>query len=191
MAEGNSSKKTEVETVKMTDGRAVDFPGKKRMDKSPLEDGRLGIRIDFRNGQTRDFPMNLDLKDRFAVHGMEQKYGDETAGLEDIDDMIEAVDELHDRLFNAGDWSTKREASGFAGTSILLKALVEVTGRTVEYVRTWLKDKSQAQKMALRLDDKVRPVVERLEKEKASGGKEPIDTKALLGTMRSEERSVG
>src|SRR5208282_600443 len=181
---GTAEGKT-VEAVKMTDGRVVEFVGTKRkMLKESLfgESGDIAVRLDFRNGETRTFPLPKTLIAKFAAHGAEQKLGDETAGEEDIDDMIIAVDTLIARLEN-GEWSTKREGGGFAGTSVLLRALVEYRTQVAESkgetadvatitakVKEFLSDKKQAEKMALRTSPKLKSIVERLEAEKTARG---------------------
>jgi uncharacterized small protein (DUF1192 family) len=174
---------TQIETVKMDDGRAVDFAGKRKMLKSSsIVDGEPIVRLDFRNGETRTFKIPGALYNKFALHGAEQKLGDEIAGIEDVEDCVLAVDELTQRL-EAGEWGIKREANGMAGTSVLLKALVEVTGKDVAAVKTFLATKSQAEKIALRNSAKIKPVVERLEAEKAAKGTSKVDTEALLGEL--------
>lgn len=199
--EGNGATKsksstTEVETITLENGRAEDFPGKRKMNKYSFVEGegpdrKLGIELCFRNGAYRKFFLNPDLYDKFATHGAEQKYGDETAGLQDnIDDMVEAVDQLHERL-TAGDWKTTREASALAGTSVLIKALVEVMGKPVESVRQFLKDKSQAEKLALRVNPRIKPVVERLESERANKVAS-VDTEQMLNDwMKKAEGAEG
>lgn len=160
---------TVVETVKMTDERLVDFPGKRKLSKESFiaPDGSVSTRLDFRNGETRTFTIPAKMFARFAAHGAEQKLGDEIAGVEDLDDAILAIDELTERL-SAGEWGVKRESSGIAGSSILLRAIVEVTGKSVEKVREYLKTKSPAWKLAARESEKFAAVVKRLESEKAS-----------------------
>lgn len=175
-----AAKETVIETVKMTDGRLTDFPGKRKMSKDSWveSDGTIKVRFDFRNGETRTFTLRSDMVAKFAAHGAEQKLGDEAAGIEDIDDIVLAIDELIERL-NGGEWGVKRESSGFAGTSILLRAIVEVTGKSVEAVRAYLKEKTPAQKLALREAAMFAPVVKRLEAEKAAK-KPAVDTAPLL-----------
>lgn len=174
--------KPEVETVELTDGRKVDFVGKRKMLKETIIDGdTVACRIDFRNGQTRTFVLPQELLLKFAGHGAEQKYGDETAGVDDVDDMVLAVDDLDSRIQKL-EWSQKREGSGMAGTSILLRALMEFSGRSQEQVKEFLTGKSQAEKLALRNSAKVKPIVERLEAEKLSKGTK-VDTDALLGAL--------
>lgn len=174
---------TQVETVAMTDGRVVDFAGKRKLLKESYvtADGKVQVRLDFRNGETRLFTLPDNLMAKFAAHGAEQKLGDEIAGLTDTEDCVLAVDELIDRLYN-GEWSVKREANGMAGTSVLVRALVEHTGKTVDAIKQFLSGKSQAEKVALRNNPKIKPIVERIEAEKASK-KANVDTDAMLGEL--------
>ena len=174
---------TTVETVTLTDGRIVDFAGKRKLlkESSMTADGKVAVRLDFRNGETRLFTIPDALLNKFAAHGAEQKLGDEIAGLNDVEDCVLAVDELIDRLYN-GEWSVKREANGMAGTSVLVRALVEHTGKTVDAIKQFLSGKSQAEKVALRNNPKIKPIVERIEAEKASK-KANVDTDAMLGEL--------
>lgn len=185
MTEAVSNKKAEavVETVKMTDGRLVDFAGKRKLLKESMlsAENKVQIRLDFRNGQTRTFTIPDNMVIKFAAHGAEQKLGDEIAGIEDVEDGVLAIDELIDRLYN-GEWGVKRDANGMSGTSTLLKALVEHTGKTVEQIKSFLTGKSQAEKVALRNNPKIKPIVDRIEAEKASR-KTNVDTEALLGEL--------
>lgn len=174
-------KEVEYTTVTMDDGRVVDFAGKRRMQKESIEgtDGELQVRLDFVNGETRLFTIPEVLASKFALHGAEQKLGDEIAGLEDVEDAVLAIDELMDRL-NAGDWSVRRESSGLAGASVLARALAELTGKPHSQVKEDLKGLSHAEKVALRDHPKLSPIIARLEvnkKKKAS----TVDTEALLG----------
>ena len=183
----SDSKKTEVETITMDDGRIVEFPGKRKLLKESIIDDNAGtvqIRLDFRNGETRLFTIPDVLMLKFAAHGAEQKLGDEIAGIkgDDLGDAVLAVDNLMDRL-SAGEWSVKRESNGMAGTSVLIRALVEHTGKDVEAIKEFLKPKSQAEKIALRNNPKIKPIVERLEGEKAS--KSNVDTEALLDELEA------
>lgn len=171
---------TTYETVKMSDGRLVDFPGKRQLIKTSSLDG-MSVTLDFRNGETRVFTLPPAMVNQFALHGAEQKLGDEIAGLKEIDDAVMAVDELIDRLYN-GEWGVKREASGMAGTSVLARALVEVTGKPIEKVKEFLKAKTQAEKIALRADTRIKTVVDRLEAAKVAKGAQ-VDTSALLNEL--------
>jgi hypothetical protein len=177
----------------MTDGRVVEFPGKRKLIKTSkgTPEGKLEIVLDFLNGETRLFTLPEALLTQFALHGAEQKLGDEMAGLDDIEDGILAVDNLIDRLYE-GKWALSRESSGMAGTSILARALMEVQSKPASVVRDFLAAKTQAEKVALRNNPRVLPVIQRLEAEKAARaaarGKVPaekpsIDTDSLLDAL--------
>lgn len=176
-------KETAIETVKMADERLVEFAGKRKLLKESFvtPEGKVQVRLDFRNGETRLFTIPDALMTKFASHGAEQKLGDEIAGLDDVEDAVLAVDSLIDRLYN-GEWGAKRESSGMAGTSVLVRALVEHTGQSVEKIKAFLANKTQAEKVALRGNAKIRPIVERLEAEKAAKSS-TVDTDALLGEL--------
>jgi len=161
--ETKSRKKTEVQNVTMTDGRTVGFAGKRKVNKETLldetkivldgntvtlEEGAVVVRMDFRNGETRTLPLPLILLPRFAGHGGEQKYGDELASPADKplseEDMVLAIDDLHSRIMQ-GEWSMQREGGGgFAGASVVVRAIVEASGKTIEDVKAFLQKKLDA-----------------------------------------------
>jgi len=179
-----AAKETQITTVTMLNGDIVDFPGKRRMLKETIIDeaaGTVTVKLQFINGETRMFQIPPSLLLKFAAHGAEQKYGDETAGLTEVDDAVLAVDDLNDRIQKL-EWNVKREASGMAGTSILAKALVEHTVKTIEQIKAFLSVKSQAEKAALRANSKLKPIIERLEAAKATKAS-AVDTEALLGEL--------
>lgn len=182
-AEATAAKpKAEVTKVKMSDGREVEFAGKRKLLKEIIVDEKgVKIRLDFVNGTTRTFPVRDSYFYHAAGHGMSQKYGDECAGLDDVDDMILGVDEMDKRLAEKGldGWRIAREGGGLGGTSVLLRALVELSGKPAEEVKAFLATKSQAEKLALRNSAKVKPIVEKIEAEKASKAAK-VDTDALL-----------
>lgn len=174
----------QVDKVQMTDGRTVEFVGKRKMLKeASVADGQLpSVRFDFRNGNTINFQVPDGLLNKFAAHGAAQKIGDETAGEDDVDDMQIAVETIIERLSN-GEWEKVREGGGgFGGTSILALAIVEVSGKPLEAVRAWLKTKNKAEKDAMRASPKFKPVVDRLESEKISKAAH-VDTDALLADL--------
>lgn len=171
------------ETVTMDDGRIVEFAGKRKMLKQTLvsPDGVVSVRLDFVNGETRTFTIPEKLMAKCAGHGAEQKLGDEIAGVADVEDCIMAIDELMDRL-HAGEWAVKREASALAGTSVLARALAEHSGKDIATIKGFLAGKTQAEKVALRQNQAIAPIVARLE---AAKTKKPstVDTEALLGEL--------
>jgi hypothetical protein len=170
--------------VQMEDGRVVEFSAKQKMIKTGEVDGNFGsVRFDFRNGKTLVYNIGAEMRMRLAVHGAEQKIGDECSGIEEVDDCVLAVEAMIARL-EKGEWQKERASNGMAGTSILTRALVESSGKPVEVIKAFLADKTHAQKLALRNNPKIKAIVDRLEAEKSA--KKPateIDTDALLGEL--------
>ena len=71
--EVNSKVEKIVEVVAMSDGRNVEFAGKRRMLKESFfnEDGSIKeVRFDFRNGNSVSFVPSPELLYRFAAHGI-------------------------------------------------------------------------------------------------------------------------
>jgi hypothetical protein len=176
----------EVRVVKMKDGRTVEFSGKKKLIKSS-DPSTLTVRFDWDNGETTTFVIPQDLVAHAACHGIEQKGGDEIAGLKnedgtpaDTDDCQYTVEELFERLGTEGDngWNLKREGGG-GGVSILAKALCEFTKKPIAVIKAYLKEKTQKEKTDLRHSEELEPIVQRLEKEKRAKGPK-TDVKALL-----------
>lgn len=179
--------KTVYEEVKMDDGEIVKFPGKRRLQKVShvAADGTIKTRFDFRNGEVRHFHLapNAELLARFAAHGVEQKIGDEVAGLDDVEDMILAIDGIMERL-SAGDWTATREGgNSLAGTSVLARALIQVTGKTAPQIKEFLKGKTNAEKLALRQNSKIAPVVAEIEAKRTKKEKAAVDTDGMLSEL--------
>lgn len=169
--------------ITMTDGREVGFGKRQKLEKTVEVNGKdVSVRLDFVNGQTRLFEVPKTMFTQFVGHGASQKLGDVIAGEDDIDDAVLAVDDLIARL-NAGEWTVPRAKGGFSGSSVLLRALVEVSGKTQEEIVAYLATKTQAEKLALRRNDKIRPTVERIEAEKAKNTTSKVDTDALLAEL--------
>ena len=207
-----AKKKTpEVLTVTMNDGEKRDFPlnAKTGAPKFMIKDYFLNpdgsfnfARFDFCNGEVRVVRPPDSLLGQFIGHGIMQKYGDELAGLKtedggppDIDDVVLTIDDLNENI-QKGEWSQRKEGSGMGGTSILIKALMAYSGKTVETVKAFLKDKDAKFKTALRHNDQrpnaagdtVASVVKRLEAEKAAKVAK-VDTSSALGDLDSMEAS--
>lgn len=175
-------KETVVTAVKMSDGRTVNFAGKRKMSKEVIiVDGAVSVRFDFVNGQTRTFALPTSLMAQFAGHGASQKIGDEAAGVEDIDDIVVAIDDIMTRL-GKGEWGTTRAAGdGFSGASVVIRAIGEVTGKTSDEVKAFLEKKladakAKGENLTRRdlyasfrnPNSKTGIVIERLEKDKKS-----------------------
>lgn len=164
-ASASSKSKTEYTAVTMTDGRVVQFAGKRKVQKETLIDegkitqdgeilqieaGAISVRMDFRNGETRTFALPLSLVPRFAGHGAEQKYGDELASPADQplseEDMAIAVDDL-DSQIQGGEWGKGRASGGgVSGASTVVLALMEATGKDQATVKAYLQKKLDADK---------------------------------------------
>lgn len=174
-------------TVKMDDGTLVEFSGKRKFQKTSTIDaatGEITVRLDFSNGEFRVYNVVPELLARFAAHGAEQKLGDEIAGVPDVEDCVAAIDELLVRL-EKGQWNLQREANGMSGTSILAKAMIEMTGKSKLEITEFLSGKSHAEKIALRTNKRLKPIIECLESEKAarSTSKVKVDSDALLDSL--------
>lgn len=185
--------RVEPEKVTMEDGRIVEFAGKRKLLKDVLIEGitegytgPTAVRFDFRNGKTRTYQLHQNLVWQFAAHGASQKIGDETAGEDDIDDMVLAVDEIIERLSgDSPEWTVKREGGGFAGVSILMRALMEHSQKDEATVKAFLKPKTHAEKMALRAHPPIAAIVKRLEDEKVAkaAGAAKVNAGELLATL--------
>ena len=167
--------KTEYEKVKMSDGREVEFPKNRKLQKTSLitgVDGHSGptaVRLDYANGETRLVVIpgadtlnemveaveglqpaemaRIQFLLKSAAHGLEQKLGDEMAYQPKkdepeptLEDKIEWVDELIGRLGSL-EWTVAREGGGggLAGASTLIQALCELSGKSKEEIRDFLK----------------------------------------------------
>lgn len=180
---------TEVQTVKMDDGREVEFPGTRKLQKTVIINGQdVSVRMDFVNGETRTHKLKPELLAKAAGHGLSQKLGDEVSGVKDIEDAITTIDELMVRL-DRGEWNEARQTGeGTAGASILAKALIEVSKKSPTEIKDFLSGLDAKQKAALRESTKLKPTIQRLEAEKAARAKPKdaapaVDTDSLLGGL--------
>ena len=193
---------TVYEAVTMTDGRVVQFPGNRQVDKNidvNAEAKTFSLRFDFRNGQTRTLTSaELDMQTllQSAGHGCGQKTGDSWASIKEVDDMVLACDEMYERL-RKGEWFKAGEGSGdsLAGASVVIKAICEATGKTVEFVKGFLNTKLEAAKAKgeklsrqelynsfRNPTTKTGAIIKRLEEEKLSKSTK-VDSGALLAEI--------
>ncbi len=191
--------------------KSFEFTGTEKRAKKLIKDhyfdteGHPHVELFFRSGEHRDFRLPESLLLKFAAHGAEQKLGDNVAGTPDVDDMVVATDSLLARL-HKGEWSAEREG-GFAGTSVLMKALTiyrlrkdnifapaadapqedktmytQLFAEKIAKVKEFLTDKDQNAKLALRGSPQLKPIVDELEAEKLAKAQK-VDTDALLATL--------
>ena len=125
-------------------------------------------------------------------HGLKQKLVDaaaiscnpETGRAASVEDKYQAVKTVYDRLL-AGSWNAVREGGGATG-GLLLHALHRMyAGRkTADELKTFLADKSDAEKTALRKNPRVAKIIEEI---RAKTGKvAKIDTDKMLGELDKE-----
>ena len=146
--------KTEYEEIAMNDGRTVNFSGKRQLDKTVTTDEEsetAAVRFDFRNGDTYTLSstdLSLATILQALGHGISQKVGDTTAGVSKVEDMSLAVSDMIDRL-KRGEWAAAREAGdSFSGAGVVMRALVNVTGKPLDYIKEFLNKKLDAAKAA-------------------------------------------
>lgn len=214
MSEGQevvSKKVTEKVSVQLTDGRTVEFAGKRKVNKETLIDeskivvegdtiqlqaGAVKMRMDFRNGETRTIALPLALLARFAGHGAEQKFGDELATTADKplseEDMVLAIDDLTNEI-NAGKWGRGRASGGggVSGAGAVVQALMEVSGKDQATVKAYLQgilDKNeglsrQALYASFRAEGtRTAPIIARIEATKAKKAV-AVDADAALDAL--------
>lgn len=149
------------------------------------DDGIEGVLFVGKNGRTfiadiSRYPAKV--ASVMFFHGAKQKLGDEYADLDTVDDCFEAAIALDARLAD-GKWTVER--AGYAGVSVLMRAIMKVFGKSEDEARAFLKDLKPDEKMALRKSPELAPTVEELEKEKA--GKVDIAGKlAILKGLPAE-----
>jgi hypothetical protein len=124
-----------------------------------------------------------EIKGVLLFHGSKQKLGDEYADLDSEDDCLEAARALDARLAE-GKWTADRE--GFAGVSILMRAIMKVFGKTEDEARAFLKDLSKKEKDGLRTCAELKPTIDELEAEKGKG----VETKGLIERLTKAPEST-
>lgn len=150
------------------------------------------LAIIFSNGKTLKLEMSAlsnEIREQAMLHGLKQKLIDAAAISCDpatgraatVDTKFEAVNEVFERLLN-GEWNKKREAGTQSG-GLLFRALVKMyDGRkTPEEIKTFLASKSEAEKLALRKNEKVAEIIDEL---RATSNKvDTVDTDKLLADL--------
>lgn len=192
---------TEYVDVTLTDGREVKFPKSRKTSKTIEVDeasGNVSVRFDFVNGQTRTFSVNA-LPQAVALyaagHGIAQKLGDAYASCKEVDDMVIAVDETFEQLLKDGWRAASEPGDSAAGASIVIKAIMEATGKDIGFVKAFLQKKlddakTKGEKLS-RQDlynsfrvpgTKTGQIIKRLEDEKLAKSTK-ADANALLDEM--------
>ena len=120
------------------------------------------------------YPSNV--RSVLEFHGTKQKLGDEYANLDEVADCMEAARELDAQLAE-GKWFAERQ--GFAGLSVLMRAIMQVYSIDEPAAREFLKPLSAKEKMSLRASDELKGAIAQIEAERGKG----IDAKAILGKL--------
>lgn len=172
-----------VTQVAAEDGQSYEFGEKAKVKKlsSMKEDGTIVVKFVFRNGAVRssEFAPNHPIIPRCAQHGLDQKVGDEFAGLEDPEDCVVAFEQITERL-QRGEWTEKRQSEGLAGTSLLARALVEVTGKSMAEVKEKLAATPKEAKAAIAKQKAVATVIQRMKDERDAKKGTAVDADAAL-----------
>lgn len=183
-------KVSEVKEVTLQDGRKVEFVGRRKLIKTTTanEDGSFDLELIFLNGESRVINITPEHFLQYAMHGASQKLGDTFNAEDDLEDAIQATDEMILRL-QRGEWLAERVKGEGKGGSMLVTALCEVYGLAKEKVQTFLLDKSISDKRALMASDEVKPVIDRIKAERAATAKpkvvEVAKTNALLDSIKA------
>jgi hypothetical protein len=179
-----TKKDPEITVIHMDDGRDVDFVGQKKLIKTHIiGEGSLQIRLDWVNGESRMFTLSTEMLNQYALFGAGEKISNEMAGVKEVDDCVIAVDDLIERL-KKGEWAVGRTNNGMAGTTSLIRALVEHTGKSVEDIKAFVVAKNFQEKAALREHPHIKAIITKLEAgKKKKAPPAPIDTDALLGEL--------
>lgn len=146
-----------MEKVTMSDGSTLEFSDKAKVQKlSRVDETGIHVIFGFRNGTLKTYTMKDDdpLIWNSAMHGLNQKFGDAFAGEASVDDCVLIFEKVADNL-TQGKWVTTREGDGMSGTSDIIKALVAVTGKSVEDVKAKLATLDKDQKAALRVQPAI------------------------------------
>ena len=151
-----------------------------------------GLALQFANGEILALTatqLSNEVLEYAVWHGLKQKLVDaaaisrnpETGRAASVEDKYQAVKTVFDRLLG-GQWNATREGGGNAG-GLLMQALVRMyTGRkTVEDIKVFLAEKSDAEKTALRKNPRVAQIIEDIRAEQ--GKTANIDTDELLGEL--------
>lgn len=152
-----------------------------------------GLRFEFKDLAPLTLcPANLAeaVRARGLIHGLKQKCVDAAAIARDpttgrsatVEDKRNAVARVIDML-SRGLWTERKAAERRSDdNALLVDALAEVLGKPRDAIIDKVRSYTKAQLNALRISERVKPVLERLERE-AGGG---LDSDALLDEMFEE-----
>lgn len=178
--------------LKAAQGKLEAAMTKKPVISAEVIEGELVIEFDNDKVITLN-PARLTDEIRAAalLHGLKQKLVDAAAIARDTDtgrsatteDKYQAVLEVYERITAAegASWNKVREAGtgGGAGSGVLLRALMQLTGKDKAAIEAFLEEKTKEEKSALRSNPKVAAIIAELQRAKVSD----VDTDSLLDEL--------
>lgn len=155
------------------------------------------LTITFSNG--RDLAvdvstLNPEIQRTAMLHGIKQKLVDaaaiarntETGTSVSVDDKYVAVHEVYVRLTSQNPtWNKERAAAGTptSTNNLLVRALMQMTGRDKAYVDDFLSSKTKEQRAALKTNPRVLAIIAELQAAAPSNG---VDTDGLLEELGAD-----
>jgi hypothetical protein len=137
--------------------------------------------------------LNPEIRDMALLHGLKQKLVDaaaisrnvETGKSASADDKYDAVKKIADRLMSPeGRWNEGRvagePATSASVNSILIRAVMKMTGHSEAYTKDWLADKTKEQRAALRKNPRVVQIMAELSAATVVNG---VNTDELLNEL--------
>lgn len=135
-----------------------------------------------------------DIIKQAVLHGLKQKLVDAAAIARNPDtgrsptaqDKFDAVKEVFDRLTHATNpqWNKTRVAGeGLSGAGLLIRALMEMTGKSRSEIEEFLEPKTKEQRAALKKNPKVAAIIARLQSSKDE------DTDDMLSELMGDGES--
>lgn len=152
------------------------------------------LTITFANGKDLAIDASTltpEIQKQAMLHGLKQKLVDAAAmsrnpdnlNSNQVDDKYNAVAEVHARLTGANPtWNKERAKDGTpaSANSLLVRALMQMTGKDKTYVDDFLSSKTKEQRKALERNPRVLAIIAELKAATVTNG---IDTDELLGEL--------
>jgi hypothetical protein len=164
---------------------------------------KMTLTLTFINGKEIVVDANAlseEIRNQALLHGLKQKLVDaaaisrnlDTGASASVDDKYNAVRKIADRLMKDGaKWNEGRastDAPATAGVNnILLRALMQMTGRDLAYTKAFLEGKTKEQRASLRKNPRVMAIMAELSAATVVNGVNTDDLLTELGMEIPEE----
>jgi hypothetical protein len=165
----------------------------KSIVSTSVDNGRLTITVDgFAPIVIDPAEMPDNLNAYAALHGYKQKLVDAAAIERDPDTgrpatpahKYAAIMAVHDHMVSTGEWNRTGGGDGSGSDGLLVRALVEYLGQSVETVRATVAAWDKRTQAAMRGDPAVAPIIARLRMARDATKAKGIDTAGLLASLR-------